>query len=115
VAESELVELLYGVEGEEWPRWLGHLPWDVRAYYRRVVVEVRSARARGMEATARTNELFRTGGANEALVGRVDRSAVTSKRAALRQTVWEARAYMARSELEGLVQDVLGECEVDRP
>jgi len=36
-AAHALQPLLYGVEGEEWPRWLGHLPWDVRADYRRVV------------------------------------------------------------------------------
>lgn len=38
-----LYHLLYGVEGEEWPRWLGHLPWDVREQYKRIVVAARGS------------------------------------------------------------------------
>lgn len=38
-----LYHLLHGVEGEEWPRWLGHLPSDVREQYRRLVVEARKS------------------------------------------------------------------------
>jgi len=38
-----LRSLTDGVEGEEWPRWLGHLPWDVREVYKRVVREAREA------------------------------------------------------------------------
>jgi hypothetical protein len=49
-ARSALDELLYGVEREEWPRWLAHLPWDVRAYYRKVVEEVRARREGDTEA-----------------------------------------------------------------
>lgn len=45
--EKALESLLYGVKGEEWPRWLGHLPWDVRAYYRRVVERVRASGGSG--------------------------------------------------------------------
>jgi hypothetical protein len=37
-----LRSLLYGVEGEEWPRWLAHLPWDVRDHYRGVVERARA-------------------------------------------------------------------------
>lgn len=38
---AALRSLVDGVEGEEWPRWLGHLPWDVREVYRRIVVDAR--------------------------------------------------------------------------
>jgi hypothetical protein len=51
-ATHPLYHLLYGDAGEEWPRWLGHLPWDVRAAYKRIVVEARQDQREGRgEAT----------------------------------------------------------------
>lgn len=44
-AWTSLDDLLYGVDGEEWPRWLGHLPWDVREVYKRIVVKAREEMA----------------------------------------------------------------------
>jgi hypothetical protein len=43
---ESLHQLVEGVEGEEWPRWLGHLPWDVRHYYRKVVLDAREELAK---------------------------------------------------------------------
>ena len=39
--DHPLYHLMYGVEGGEWPRWLGHLPWDVKESYKRRVLAAR--------------------------------------------------------------------------
>lgn len=37
-------QLIYGADGEDDPEWLGHLPWDVRVYYQKVVAQARGLR-----------------------------------------------------------------------